>query len=90
MHELAQEEVDTSPHVFFASDSPWDPSVLDNKFEEICHNAILVDPQVQECCDNHGAHVDEFGFLQWPEDCQVVFQVQDIFVKENPPVDSPE
>ena len=89
MREPAQEEMDTLPHAFFASDSPWDPSVLDNEFEETHCDAILADPQVQERRENRDVRVDNFGFLHRPEDCQVVFHAQDIFIKDNPPVDSP-
>ena len=55
--------VDMLPHTHFASDSPWDLSILDDEFEEVRCDAILADPQVQECCKNRDAHIDDFGFL---------------------------
>ena len=63
MHKPAQAEMDTLPHAFFVSDSPWDPSVLDNWFEKACCDAILADLQAQEHQDKLDAHVDDFGFL---------------------------
>ena len=40
-------EMDEYPHVFITADSTWDPSVLDNEFEEEFYDAVMELPEVQ-------------------------------------------
>ena len=42
-------ELDECPHVFSTADFPWDPSVLDNKFDEQICNAITELPECEIC-----------------------------------------
>ena len=41
-------KMDECPHAFLTADSPWDPLVLDNKFEEEFCNAVTELPEVKE------------------------------------------
>ena len=40
-------EMDKYPHVFITADSTWDPSILDNEFEEEFYDAVTKLPEVQ-------------------------------------------
>jgi hypothetical protein len=44
-------DMDRYPHVFLTADSPWDPTVLDNEFQEEFFNTVTELEEVQEHCD---------------------------------------
>jgi len=64
----SDEEMDLYPHVFFCSDTPWDPTVLDNDFDTELFDLPqaaevrrhLTDPRVDAFgnIQSHEAHVD--------------------------------
>ena len=56
--------MDKYPHVFITADSTWDPSVLDNKFEEEFYDAVTELPKVQARRDSADPCVDDYGFLR--------------------------
>ena len=56
-------ELEKFPHVFITSDAPWDPSVLDEEFDETFHDAIMKLPEVTECQANRDPCVDKCGYL---------------------------
>ena len=76
-------EKDKCLHVFHTADSPWDPLVLDNKFEEEFHSAVVELPEVKEQCDGADPCVDGCGFLRTCEDHKLLFRTQDKFVAAN-------
>ena len=51
-------EMDKYPHVFITADSPWDPSVLDNEFEDEFSDAVAELPEVKERCNGADPHVE--------------------------------
>ena len=59
MKKPTEDEIDTLPHVMFTSDLPWDPSILDNEFEE-CEYDACVPPEDSYFLD---PRVDAFGML---------------------------
>ena len=68
------EEMEKFPHAFLTSDSPWDPSALDNEFEtDTFHDALMEDPKVQEHRNDRDNRVDDHGFLRSREDHEVLF-----------------
>ena len=40
-------EMDKYPHVFITANSTWDPSILDNEFEEEFYDVVTELPEVQ-------------------------------------------
>ena len=82
-----QEELDALPHVFFTSDEPWDPTVLDCEHDELeeFHDALcLEDPDVIERRENRDPRIDDHGFLCSRSDCEVMFTAQDEFIQSTP------
>ena len=55
-----QEEMDSLPHVFFTSDSPWDPATLDNEFPTSTCSTPEEATRRQQAMDSR---VDAFGQL---------------------------
>ena len=41
-------DLEKYPHVFLTADAPWDPTCLDNEFEDEFFDAITELPEVQE------------------------------------------
>ena len=75
-------DLDKYPHIFL-TDSTWDPSVLDNKFDEQFYDAITELPEVKERQDSADPCVDDYGFLQTCEDYELLFCAQDKFITAN-------
>ena len=59
----ADANVDEHSHVFIVADLPWDPLVLDNKFDEEFCDTVTQPPEVQEWCDRVDPCNDGCGFL---------------------------
>ena len=57
-------DLENYPHVFLMADSTWDPSVLDNKFDEQFYDTITELPEVKERRDATDPRVDDYGFLR--------------------------
>ena len=76
-------EMDQYPHVFLTSDSQWDPTVLDNEYEEEYFDALLDDPAVQQRRDDRDSRVDDHGFLRSRADYEILFRAQDAFIASN-------
>ncbi len=74
-------DMDKYPHVFLTSDSPWDPTILDNEYDETYHDPE--DPQIQERRDNRDPRIDDYGFLRTRSDYEVLFRAQDEFISTN-------
>ena len=53
MHPPTNNELEKFPHVFSASDAPWDPPVLDEEFDEMFHDAIMELLEVTKCHATH-------------------------------------
>ena len=41
-------EMEHYPHVFLTADSPWDPSCIDDEYEDTYHDTIMGDPEVEK------------------------------------------
>ena len=61
-------EMGKCPCIFLMTESPWDPLVLDNKFEEEFYDTITELPEVKERRDGADPCVDDYGFLQTCQD----------------------
>ena len=75
--------MDKCPHVFITADSTWDPSVLDNEFEEEFYDAVTELPKVKERRNGADPRVDDCGFLQSRQDYETLFRAQDEFIAAN-------
>ena len=73
------------PHTFVMTDSPWDPSALDNGFEKEFHNTVTELPEVKEQCDGAVPHIDGSGFLWTQKDHKSLCCTQDKFVAASVP-----
>ena len=69
------------PHVFITSDATWDPTILDDEYNESFYNRD--DPQVQERREARDPRIDDQGFLRSQADYEVLFRAQDVFISEN-------
>ena len=76
-------DLENYPHVFLTADSTWDPSVLDNEFDEQFCDTITELPEVKERRDGADPCVDNCGFPQTWEDCESLFCTQDEFIAAN-------
>ena len=76
-------EMDKYPHVFITADSNWDPSILDNEFEEEFYDAVTELPEVQARRDGADPRVDDYGFLRSRQDYEILFKAQDKFIAAN-------
>ena len=76
-------DLDNYPHAFLTADSTWDPSALDNEFDEQFHNTITELPEVKERRDGTDPCVDDYGFLRTREDYKLLFCTQDEFIAAN-------
>ena len=76
-------EMDKYPHVLITADSTWDPSVLDNEFEEEFYDAVTELPEVKERRDGADPHVDDYGFPRTRQDYELLFCAQDEFIAAN-------
>ena len=76
-------KMDKYPHAFLTADSPWDPLVLDNEFEEEFFDAVIKMSEVKERRDGANPRVDEYGFLQTRQDYELLFRAQDKFIAAN-------
>ena len=76
-------EMDKCPHVFIMADSTWDPSVLDNEFEEEFYDAVTELPEVQARRNGTDPRVDDYGFLRSRQDDEILFKAQDEFIAAN-------
>ncbi len=83
LHPPTPEEFENLPHVFLTSDSPWDPSILDNEYDDEFVDAITELPEVRRRREERDPRVDDHGFLRSRADFQVLFQAQDAFIAEN-------
>jgi hypothetical protein len=90
MRKPTQEEFDMLPHVFLTSDTPWDPRVLDEEYEESFHDSLMEDPEVIARREARDPRVDNHGFLRSRDEYQVLFDAQDRFIQENSPSVFPE
>ena len=61
-------DLENYPHVFLSADSMWDPSVLDNEFDEQFYDAITALPEAKERRDGTDPCIDDYGFLGTRED----------------------
>ena len=75
--------MDKYPHAFLMANSPWDPLVLDNKFEEEFYKAASELPEVKERRDGTDPLVNNYGFLRTCQDYELLFHVQDEFIVAN-------
>ena len=66
-------EMDKHPHVFVTADSTWDPSALDNEFEEEFYDAVTELPEVQARRDGADPRVDDYSFLRSRQDYEILF-----------------
>ena len=57
-------DMDNYPHTFLTADSPWDPLVLDNEFEEEFCDAVTELPEVKEQRDGADPRIEGYRFLQ--------------------------
>ena len=84
MRPPSQAELDKYPHVFVTSDSPWDPAILDEEFDETFHDAVMELPVVVERQAQRDPRVDECGFLRrTQQDYALLFEAQDAFIEAN-------
>ena len=84
MRPPSQAELDKYPHVFVTSDSPWDPAILDEEFDETFHDAVMELPVVVERQAQRDPRVDEYGFLRrTQQDYALLFDAQDEFIEAN-------
>ena len=81
MRPPTDEELETLPHVYLTSDSPWDPSVLDNEYDEDFYDAVQEDPDVVSRRETRDPRVDGHGFLRKREDYHALFKAQDEFIR---------
>ena len=61
----------------------WDPSILDNEFEEEFYDAVTELPEVQARRDGTDPRVDDYGFLRSRQDYEILFKAQDEFIAAN-------
>ena len=76
-----ESDMEKYPHVFLTSDAPWDPTILDDEYDDIYYDAE--DPQIRERRDNRDSRVDEQGFLRTRDDYEILFRAQDVFIADN-------
>ena len=76
-------DMEKYPHIFLTADSTWDPSVLDNNFDEQFYDAITELPEVKERRDRADPCINDYGFLRTREDCELLFCTQDKFIAAN-------
>ena len=57
-------DLEKCPHVFLTADSTWDPSALDNEFDEQFCDAISELPEVKEQRDGADPCIDDCDFLR--------------------------
>ena len=76
-------ELDKYPHVFLTTDSPWDPLVPDNEFDEQFYNSIAELLEVKERRDGADPRIDDYGFLRTCEDYELLFGTQGKFIAAN-------
>ena len=85
MRPPTDKELEKYPHVFITSDSAWDPTVLDNEYDEVFYDAIMEDPEVSQRREQRDPRIDDHGFLRSREDYEVLFKAQDAFISANMP-----
>jgi hypothetical protein len=79
MHAPNDQEMETLPHVFVTSDSPWDPSLLDDEFLEEEFQDALNDlhDDITVLRDNREHRTDEFGYVRHDENYYASIANQD-------------
>ena len=60
-------EMEHYPHVFLTADSPWDPSCIDDEYEDTFHAPIMGDPEVEKRREERDPRADDFGFMRTRE-----------------------
>jgi len=75
-----QADLERCHHVFLTSDAPWDPTVLDNEYDEQFYDAIMDDPEVVRRREERDPRVDDFGYLRARESYTAAFN-QDEFIQ---------
>ena len=83
MRPPTDDELDKYPHVYLTSDTAWDPTVLDNEYDESFYDAVMEDPEVTTRREQRDPRIDDRGYLRDRDSYVALFEAQDEFIRVN-------